>query len=330
MFGIAVTVLFGWLALRGVDLAEVGRTIARTDWILLFGISVPAYVVLLWLRARRWRYLTDPIQPMSTSALFRAVAVGFMANNLFPLRMGEVVRSWYLARETGTSAAAVFGTVIIERVIDTVSLILLVCMVIAMRGDEGGVLARGAVLLVPVAVLPLLLLALLKSKPERVLGWTAWVLRPLPKLAVFSDRMLRRFSEGLGALRGGRHLFWIAFDSFLIWWVVSVLPIFATFLSLGLDLGSPVRELEAAWTTQAVVGVAVALPSAPGFFGIFHWASQIALLGFGVPSAEALAAGTLLHAVMWLTMTSIGLGVLWFRSTSLGEIDRATESPPSA
>jgi len=329
-FGVAVTVFFGWLALKDVDLAEVARTIARTDWILLFGISVPAYVMLLWLRALRWRHLTEPIQPMPRSALFRAVSVGFMANNLFPLRMGEVVRSWYLARETGTSAAAVFGTVILERVVDTVSLILLVCMVIAMRGDEDGVLARGAVLLLPVAVLPIVFLAVLKAKPERVLAWTRFLLRPIPRLAGFVERLLAQFEEGLGALRGGRHLLWIAFHSVLIWWVVSVLPILASFGALGLDLGSPARTVEAAWTTQAVVGVAVALPSAPGFFGIFHWACQLALVGFGVPSEEALAAGTLLHAVMWLTLTGIGLGVLWLRSTSLGDIDRAGDASESA
>ena len=190
--------------------------------------------------------------------------------------------------------------------------------------------AAQAVLLVPVAVLPLLVLVLLKAMPERVLAWTRFLLRPIPRLAAFAERMLRRFHEGLGALRSGRHLFWIAFDSFLIWWVVSVVPILASFLALGLDLGSPARMLEAAWTTQAVVGVAVALPSAPGFFGVFHWASQIALLGFGVPRDEALAAGTVLHAVMWLTLTSIGLGVLWLRRTSLGEIDRAGGSSSSA
>ena len=328
--GVVVTLLFGWLALRGVDLAEVGRTIARTDWILLLGLSIPAYLALVWLRALRWRHLTNPIRPMATGPLFRAVAVGFMANNLFPLRMGEIVRPWYLARETDTSAAAIFGTVILERVIDTLSLLILVCMVIVLRGDEAGVLAQGAVVLIPVIVLPIAALGLLKARPERVFAWTAFLLRPIPRLAAFADRMLRRFHEGLGALRGGRHLFWIAWHSFLIWWVVSVVPVVASFLALGIDLGSFLRMVEAAWTVQAVVGVAVALPSAPGFFGIFHWACQVALVDFGVASEVALAAGTLLHAVMWVTLTALGLGVLWTRSTSLGDLGRAEDSAPPA
>jgi threonine/homoserine/homoserine lactone efflux protein len=67
----------------------------------------------------------------------------------------------------------------------------------------------------------------------------------------------------------------------------------------------------------------VALPSAPGFFGIFHAACKIALLRFGVEAETAVAAGTLIHGVMWLTLTGLGLAVLRLRRTSLGEIDQA-------
>ena len=75
------------------------------------------------------------------------------------------------------------------------------------------------------------------------------------------------------------------------------------------------------------MGVAVALPSAPGFFGIFHMACRLALVSFGVAPATALAAGTLLHGVMWVTLTTAGLLVLRIRHTSLGEVDEAAESP---
>jgi len=320
-----VTVLFVWLTLRDVRFEEVGRTIAQANWLVLFGMSIPSYLLLVWFRALRWRYLTDPIQPIGTAPLVRAVSVGFMANNLFPLRMGEVVRSWYLARETGASAAALFGTVILERVIDTVSVIALVLVVIAGWGGGGkGDLARGALLLLPVALLPIAFLGVLRAAPDRVIGISSALLRPFSaRIAAFAERMLRHFSEGLGALRGGRHLVWIALHSAIIWFGLSTIPIVAAFLALGMDLGSPMQVLGAAWTTQAAVGVAVALPSAPGFFGIFHGACKIALLRFGVGAETAVAAGTLIHGVMWLTLTGLGLAVLRLRRTSLGEIDLA-------
>lgn len=81
--------------------------------------------------------------------------------------------------------------------------------------------------------------------------------------------------------------------------------------------------LIASWTTLAAIGVAVALPSAPGFFGPYHYAARLALERFGVPSESAIAVGTLVHAIFWIQLTGIGLAVLRLRNTSLGEIDEA-------
>ena len=108
------------------------------------GLSVPSYLLLVWLRALRWGHLTDPIQPISRASLSRAIAVGFLANNVFPLRMGEVVRPLYLAREVKASATVLFGTVILERIIDTVCVIVLVGIVIVWQGSSGcsGALTR--------------------------------------------------------------------------------------------------------------------------------------------------------------------------------------------
>ena len=178
--GLAITAVALWLALHGVDFRAVLREFRGARWGLLLAISVPAYVAVVYLRALRWRHLTDPIQPMPTAARFRAVAVGFMANNLFPLRMGEFARSWYLARETGTTAAAVLGTVILERVIDTLCVIGLALGVVFLFGGETGAGQRGVLWLAPVALLPLGLLVALRAAPERALGLTAAVLRPAP------------------------------------------------------------------------------------------------------------------------------------------------------
>jgi uncharacterized protein (TIRG00374 family) len=327
--GLFVTAVFVWLSLRDVDFAEVGRAIAGADLPLLFGVSVPSYLAMVWLRGRRWRHLTDPIRPIATGALARAVAVGFMANNVFPLRMGEVVRCWYLARETGSSVAALFGTVILERVVDAVCVVVLALLVVALwGGGSDGALARGALLLLPLALLPIVFLVLLRAAPERALALTRALLRPFPaRLSETAQRLLLRFSEGLGALRGGRHLLRIGVDSAGIWLLLSTFPLVAAFLALGVEFDSPWQMLGAAWSTQAAIGVAVALPSAPGFFGIFHAACIFALVRFGVERETAVAAGTLIHGVMWLTLTALGLAVLRLRRTSLLEVDRVAGPP---
>jgi uncharacterized protein (TIRG00374 family) len=312
-----------------VPFDDVRREFARADWVLLLGVSIPAYLLVVYFRALRWRHLTDPIQPIATGALCRAVSIGFMANNIFPLRMGEVVRSWYLAREAGVNTAAIFGTVILERVIDTISVIALAFFALAFWGaGEEGILSSGAILLLPAAVIPVVALVALKATPERVIGLAAWGLRPFPaRVGEFTVQQLRRFGEGLGALSGGQHLFWIGAHSMVIWLVASTLPFLAGFWALGVDFGSALETLGAAWITLAAVGVAVALPSAPGFFGLYHLACRAALERFGVPSETAVALGTLIHAVFWVTLTALGFAVLRVRRTSLGEIERATGTP---
>jgi uncharacterized protein (TIRG00374 family) len=329
--GLGITALFVWLVVRDVNFAMVGRTIASANWVVLVGLSVPSYLAIVFLRALRWRHLTDPIQPMQTAPLFRAVAIGFMANNIFPLRMGEVIRSLYLSREVGAPPAAVFGTVVIERVIDTVMVIVLAALLLSFHGGRGdGFLAHGAILLIPIALAPLIGLVCLRIAPDRIIAILARLLRPFPaRLVEYLTGALGRFAEGLGALKGGVHLFWIGFHSIVVWLVFSTIPMLAGFWAVGIDMGTPFETLVAAWITLAAVGMAVAIPSAPGFFGTYHAACKLALEPFGVDPETAVALGTLLHAMFWVTLTLLGLLVLRSRSTSLGELAPDSAPPES-
>jgi hypothetical protein len=310
-----------------VDFALVVATMREANWLLLIGLSVPSYLAVVQLRAMRWRHLTDPIQPIGVRPLFRATVIGFMANNIFPLRVGEVIRPWYLSREVGAPSAALFGTVILERVIDTIMVIGLAATAIALRGaGEGGFLARVAIGLIPVAIAPLIGLVVLRVAPHRVIGLASWFLRPFPaRFGNYLIDVLGRFGEGLGALKGGAHLFWIAFHSITVWFVASTIPMLAGFWALGLDLGSPFETLVAAWITLAAVGMAVAIPSAPGFFGTYHAACRLALEPLGVAPEDAVALGTLVHGVFWIFLTLLGLAVLRSRRTSFGELEQAAE-----
>ncbi|HKA16056.1 MAG TPA: lysylphosphatidylglycerol synthase transmembrane domain-containing protein [Myxococcota bacterium] len=324
--GLAVALLAVWLALRGVDLRGVWQEFERARWGVLLGISVPAYLAVVWLRALRWRHLTDAIQPMPRPALFRAVAVGFMANNIFPLRIGEIVRVGYLARETRSPAAAVLATVVLERVIDGLSVLAMALGAVAFAGGESEVFRHGIVWLAPVALVPLAMLVWLRAAPENALGFAELFLRFAPaRVSEFGRRQLRGFADGLGALRGGAHLAWIAVLSIAIWLVASTLPIIAAIWAVGVDVGGPIRTIAAGWTTLAALGAAVALPQAPGFFGLYHAACRMALQQFGASAEQALAVGTLCHAVFWATLTGLGALVLRSRHAHLSDLQDAAE-----
>jgi glycosyltransferase 2 family protein len=334
--GLAVTGVTLWLALRGVDPQALARDLAKADLPLVLGISIPAYGLMIWLRALRWRYLTDAIAPLSTAPLFRATAVGFLANNVLPLRMGELVRAWALAREQRLGVAPVVGTIVLERVIDGLVVIAMATAIFGVRGSRSG---DGLVVGLPLlagAVLPLGGVLLMRFAPGRAAALTRFCARWLlpGRIGASLEDLVRRMSEGLGSIQGGTHLWWVALHSVLIWGVIGVVPFLAGFAALGIDLGDPVRTLAASYVVLTAVGIAVALPSAPGFFGPYHLAAREALARFGVGEGQALALGTLSHAVFWVTTSAIGLWVLRGRSARLEELADAADSgetdPPSA
>jgi uncharacterized protein (TIRG00374 family) len=315
--------------MRDVPFSEVARVISQANLVLLFGLSIPAYVLVVYLRALRWKHLTAPVHGYSTGVLFRATAVGFMANNVFPLRMGEVIRSWYLAREGGGSRAAIFGTVILERVIDMVTVIGLAFAVLALLGaGHEGRIAQGALLLLPVAIAPIVVLVLLEAAPAPTIGFATKLAGAFSdRFAEFLEYTLTRFSEGLGALRSGRSLLLVACYTLMIWLVAATIPLLAAFAAVGVEFGSALDTIGAAWFTQAAIGMAVALPSAPGFFGPYHFACKVALERFGIAPETAVALGTMIHAVFWLSLTILGLIVLRARRTSFGEIEEVAVPP---
>jgi len=280
----------------------------------------------VFFRALRWRHLTNPVAPLSRGLLGRGVAIGFMVNNLVPLRVGEVVRAWYVAREGGASSSAILGTVVLERVIDVVSVLVVVLVALSLVGTgsaESSFLSQGAILLLPAAVVPLVALFLLRLAPDFVIRVAQLFLRPLPdRFAEFVDGMLRSFAQGLGALSGGSHLFWIGFHSAVIWVFLSLIPMLAGLIAFDVDVGSTTRLLVVSYIVLGAVGVAVAIPSAPGFFGTYQLAFKTVLERFGVDSATALAFGFVVWFIFWATLTLLGLVVMRLGGANLEDLTR--------
>jgi hypothetical protein len=133
------------------------------------------------------------------------------------------------------------------------------------------------------------------------------------------EQLLHQFAEGMGGLRGRHSIMWVTIHTVTLWLVISIVPFYAALVALGIDLGGPLHTLTASYNLLIWVGAAVALPSAPGFFGPYHAACWVALQPLGVPKEAAIALGTLSHAVFWITVTLTGLVVLRFRHTRLEE-----------
>lgn len=117
--GVAISLFFMYLALRGLHLQALLAAIQNANYLWLIpGVGV--YMLAVWARAWRWHYLLRPVKPIQTSRMFPVVAIGYMGNNIYPARIGEILRAVVLKEREGVAVSASLATIIVERVFDGV------------------------------------------------------------------------------------------------------------------------------------------------------------------------------------------------------------------
>jgi uncharacterized protein (TIRG00374 family) len=144
--GAAISIVALWLVLRGVDLARTGEVLARADlrWI---GLAAAFLSTDLALRALRWQRLLRPIAKVRYPPMLGYLLVGYLANNVLPARLGELVRSHYLGDREGISRASALGTVVVERVVDLVAVVAIASvalLILSVRGVVASAVLVGA------------------------------------------------------------------------------------------------------------------------------------------------------------------------------------------
>ena len=319
--GVAISVaLVVWL-FRSVDLPELGRQLAATRW----GWVVPAVAVGplgLWARALRWRYLFPPRS--EPPGLIPANMIGYMANNVLPLRAGELVRVYVAARhlrtERGMSAEQSLwltgATVIVERVLDSLSLVLIMGVLVFVIPVPPALQYAAVVILALDAVAAAVLVALAVA-PGRSRLVLARLTRRWPRLARRAERGFDMVLLGLAGVRARAHLLPLAAWTVFVW-VLGAAGAWMLLRAVHLDL-----TLTAGWTVLAFVGFGISIPSAPGYVGVWHAAAVLALAIFGVSQATALGYAVLYHASQFVPITLIGWIFLVREHVSLGEATRA-------
>jgi len=308
---IVILLTIGLLAylFHGVDLRGAWDATRHADGRLLL-VGVMVTMLTYALRAARWQYLLASIGPTRFSTAFRTTVIGYAASFVLPGRPGEVLRPYLLARHEGLPPTAAFATVILERLLDLVTVLLLFGVFVvlvdpaSLSGDPalyarvkaGGLLAAGA------AVAGLVVFFFLAGHPERLGAWALRVERVLPaKLARALAGFVETFAQGLAVMRQPRRLLVSLILSFPLWlsiaagiWISSR-AFHMTFGYLGSFLVM----------TLLVVGVAV---PTPGQVGGFQVAYQIAVTTFlGASEEAATAAAIVLWLISFVPVTLLGL-----------------------
>lgn len=306
-FGIGISALFLWLALKGLQFKDLwGALQGANYWWLLPGIAI--YFVGVWVRAWRWHYLLRPIKAVPTKTMFPIVAIGYMGNNIYPARAGEVLRAVVLKRKEGIPISSSLATVIVERVFDGVVMLAFVFLnlpeLAKLTSDSGfvgniqslafwGALAFFGVLFV------FLLAAMFPKYAEIVTRWGVRTFIPQRWREKILDIALK-FLGGLEALRSPREalmvfltsvVIWL-FETMKYWFVMQAFDFEVSFFALMLMNG--------------IVNLATTIPSAPGYVGTFDAPGIAVLTAYGVTRSLAAGYTLVLHIALWVPITLLG------------------------
>jgi glycosyltransferase 2 family protein len=300
--GVAFSGIFLYLAFRKVDFREVGAAFEKAKyWFLIPSIAVN--FAGLWIRSIRWGVLLRPIRKIRGRDLFTSTLIGFMGNNLFPARAGELIRAVVLGRKAGVSKSASFATIVLERMFDGATILVILAILMAKLDLPFPGWLRKTSLLSAAAVAGLLVfLVCLKTQTEASLNLFGRLLKPFPqKLRLRILELLKSFVGGLQMLHDWKSIIATSLLSLLLW-IFPALSIH--FALLASDIHLP---LQSAFFLLVVLCIGVAAPSAPGFVGMIQFVSVIGLGLFGVPPSQAVSYSILYHLSQYIPVTALGL-----------------------
>lgn len=299
LFGLALSAVAIVMLGRSIDVGEAMRAMGRASipWFLAANLLT---IVVYWLRSIRWRSLLKPYASPTVGRLFRANMIGFLAINVLPARLGELVRAFGLARKERISTAAVLGSVAIERILDLVFLGIFWALSLLFAPLPPWFKWSGYVTIALVVVIGggIWILNAARGRSSRL---RSGVMARVP------HRMKDRFSAAVSAFGVGIQIVGkpgLLLEAF-VWsaasWVVSC----GTFLLVGQSLGLALPI----WSTfllTFVVCVGISLPSSPGFIGIMEGACVLGLGYVNVHGPEALAFAILYHLTQLLPLVVLG------------------------
>jgi uncharacterized protein (TIRG00374 family) len=315
--------VFLWIALRGVSWQETGAAL-REAHVAYVPLIFVVGIVSLYFRALRWGVLLGPIATVGRRSLFAATAMGFAANMLLPLRAGEVLRPWLLARKESLPLAPTIATVAVERLFD-MAVLLLFFGVATLTLPLPQEWRRYGWFFLGTFVAFFVLLVMLQRHPARTVAILGMGLKPLPgQISASFLRAVHQFADGLGSLKSVAAMALAVVYSLIVWLGLAVA------FGLGiLAFDLPVPWARGALSLTAIVAIAVSVPGGPGFIGMFQVGCEVALGVYGIVKSVAFSYSVLEHVVQFASSVLPGLYFFLRENLSLKEI-RAEATAASA
>lgn len=327
LIGLLISGLFVWLLVRysGIDWATSWTHVRNADVGLLIASAFAATLIFA-IRVPRWRVILPPRPPeqrLPFSSLFQAIIIGQMMTNVVPGRAGEIARPYVLSRkEPSVPFSTGVASVVVDRIFDGIVVLLL--LLVAMLDPtfpsaaqiNGRSIGNFALLGTAGLMVGLTSLFLLVLFPAQFIGASrSLARRSVPRLEEPVAQFFERFAAGLTILRDPRR-FLLAFVWTLVHWLVCAASYWLAYRAIGLE-----APFMSALFVQTIIVLAVALPQAPGFVGVFEVFAVLALGVYGVDEDVAFAWAVAYHVVTYIPVTVLGIIYSIRMGLSFGEIN---------
>ena len=316
IIGILISIFCLVVALWGIEWKEIREGFQQANYFTL-PILMGLLFCVFWLKAIRWRLLLQPLRKFQTQEVVPPLMIGFMGNNLLPAHLGELIRIYVLGREFSLSKAAVFSSVVLERIFDTAVILLFLVMSLLLVDELPSWVSTTIFFVSILAGLIILFLAVYLFWTKRLIHATRRVFSFLP------ERFGRKLTEtmeagvlGLASMQSGGLVFWIVVTS-VLQWVLMAGMVYVSLWSFGLHL-----PVFASVVIIGVTALGVTIPSAPGFFGIIQLSFWVVLQGFGVDKGDAFASSIYFHLSNYIPVTLVGLYYLNRRGLQLWQFEK--------
>jgi glycosyltransferase 2 family protein len=322
LFGLAISALFIWLIYTRIEVDKVTEAIRAVQvWWLIPAIVI--YILGVWVRTARWSVLMNCVKKCSTNRLFPIYMISYMANNILPLRMGDIYRAYFVGRKESISKGATLVTIGVERIFDGLTMLLLLAgslLFYPVNNPEvklaiqiGSIVFLGSIIICYLVVL------------NR--SWSDWIFSKFLALAPekYHSRLHDIFDNlfhGLDSLKGKRELAGIVVLS-LLTWLVEAVSYMVTLWAFGFFGGFHVSV-----STMALVNLMIIVPAGPGYFGPFEAACIIMLGASGYGNVThftkeiSTAYALILHIVVqWIPSTFLGLFYMWKEHVGFKQVE---------
>ena len=317
VISLIVSLGFLYLAFRNVKFDELGAALGKlnTSWLL---VAIGVSLLIMVFRAWRWQLELRPLEHVPFGRLWVIISVAYMAINLLPIRLGEIVRPWLLSRRSTVSFSNVVGNVVFEKTMDSVIIVFYILLGLVTVENLPLWVRRGALVPATAAAILVSLVLLFWWRGEAFVD--RWVLHLLPeRFRANIKKVLASITDGMRVIPNPGLLLAVFLVSLSLWF----LPILSSYIMIrAFDFPVP---FGAALVVFIFIGFGTALPNLPGMIGPYQYACQLALGLFGVSEVNALAYGLVLNAVQFLTLIVQGLIALPAAGVSFADIRRARE-----